>query len=332
MWVYFCLFLLGSLSSFWLTSLIELLYVPSPPLVGFYSFGGSGPVNSPLTESVSIVTNDSVFIFQAEADPVHKASQIRLYKQSLEAVVEGAALEWKYLWSFSFPGVLYAGMTGFNTTNLAVVSATADGHSVLYYWPSLLDSNYTSLAVEAKVTSLALYGDTLILSFYNDTALFRALTYTLDEGLKYDSEIPKSGAFTTEDVVGLALTYSAGLTTATVVSYVADSPTDSTYRQLEFYQLNNTMWELYGNYQISQDLLVSSTQYYFMTPEKMKTAPKFSVRKDGAELLIAHFGRLLSVIKWSTESVQLYFLDTYGAIDFKHISCTENHVLLVALS
>lgn len=331
MWVYFFLGLLGFLSNFWISSLIELLYVPAPPLSAFYKFVGSGgPVNQLYKESVSIVNGEAVFFMQVVVDEIYNTSHVRLYEQTLTAVVEDRAEDWNLLWDISLSGSMYMGTNGFNTTNLALAFNTDEGYSVLNYWPDIRSQDYTSLATKSNLTSMALYNDTMILSFFNDTALFRSLVYSPDQGLTYQSIVQKTSGFDCQEAIGAVLTHSNNSSWVTLVTYVANEAPDSGRRQLEFYLKNNTDWKMYGTYLLPHDLFVSAIQYYILPPKKLKSAPKFAICGQGSEMVIGHYGKLLSLIKWSADNTELSLLDTYSASDFRQVSCSKSAVLLVS--
>mmetsp|Transcript_19553 Transcript_19553/g.35818 ORF Transcript_19553/g.35818 Transcript_19553/m.35818 type:complete len:432 (+) Transcript_19553:1867-3162(+) len=320
MWVYFSLGLLVLLSSFWISDLIDLLVVPAPPLKAFYEFGGHGPENHPHIETVSIVKEDTLFILQAEVDRPLNLSRIRLYEQDLESVLENKDSNWKHLWSLELAGVMYMGTTGYNSTNFACAFMTSEGFTELLYWPHMRSEKHVEILLVPKLTSLSLYNNLIILSYLNYPALFYFYTYSVEYGLEFQSATPKTGDFVLQEAVGSMITHSHDITWATIVTY---GKSEAPHRQLEFYSLNQTAWKLYGTYTISSDLL-----YLFFNNDKLMTAPRFAVRQEGTELLIGHFGFLISVIKWSPDNVELFFLDTYSTTDFRYVSCTDDLVLL----
>jgi hypothetical protein len=330
MWVYALLGLIGFISSLWISSLIEMLYVPSPPLVALHYFGQNGPQVHPHTESVFVLTDESVFILQAEVDSVFNQSSIRLYEQSLRSLVwSNSTTDWGFLWDLTLPGQLYLGTSSSNSSELVLAYALTDGSTVLNYWPDMRRTTNSSIALKSRVTALSPSNSTVIYSLFNDSSIFHTLHYSPADGLRHQSATRKTGDFKRQEVTGGILTSSYGLTWATMVTYASNNTPDSTSRHLEFYYLNDTDWTLYGTYRLSHDIFVGFNQYYHLTSDALMSMPRFAVRKAGSELLIGHFGRLLSAIKWSTTTVELYFLDTFSVSDFRYVSCTDDYVLLV---
>lgn len=253
MWVYFFLSLLGFFLSTFLSSLLALLYVPTPPLVAFHTFGGQGPVIQPHTQSVLVLKDEEAFIFMAEVNDL--TSTLGIYETNLSALTSNQTLRWKSLWESTLPGKLYFG--GFDSSDLVLAYAAVDGSTVINYWPDLRYSNHTEFTVKSRVTALSLYNSTLLYSLSNDSSLFHTLKYDPSLGLSYLTKTPQSADFIHHELTGITLTHFAGLTWATAVSY-ASTP-DSTVRQLEFYLLNSSEWFYYGSYSLSHEIFVRST-------------------------------------------------------------------------
>jgi hypothetical protein len=333
MWVYVFLGLLGFISSLWISSVCEMLYVPSPPLVAMHYFGQNSPQVHPHTESVFVLDRENVFILQAEVDSVFNQSSIRLYEHSLRSLVwDNSTTDWGFIWEMKLPGLLYLGEGSFNSSELALAYALSDGSTIISYWPDMRSTANSSFAVKARVTALSASNSTVIYSLFNDSSILYTLHYSPADGLRYQGATRKTGGFKRQEVTGGILTVAYGLTWATMVTYASNDTADSTSRHLEFYYLNDTDWTLYGTYRLTHDIFVGFNQYYHLTSDALMSMPRFAVRKAGSELLIGHFGRLLSAIKWSTTNIELFFLDTFSVSDFRYVSCTDDYVLLVEAS
>jgi hypothetical protein len=257
MWAYFFLSLLGFFLSTLLSSLLELLYMPTPPLVAFHAFGGQGPVIYPHTQAVFVMKDEEVFVFMAEIGDVTLNSPLRIYETNLSALTCNQTLRWKSPWESALPGKLYFGGQGYNSSDLVLVYTAADGSTVINYWPSIRYPNHSQFTVKSRVTALSFFNSTLLYSLSNDSSLFHTLKYDPSLGLSYLTHTPKSADFSRHELIGAILTPFAGFTWATAVSYVRTA--DSSVRQLEFYLLNGTEWFYYDSYSLSEENFVRST-------------------------------------------------------------------------